>query len=204
MNIERMSETLAGNPVQGYFASCCETSLKVRVGNNGPWTPKSSHCYRRRWPDSVRRSRLDRAVFPAHWFARGVVAARSLCSAQQSLQYQRICGSVALSAHLGSWTNRDNRTVAPQRSFSLPGGFARISRCHEFATLLAEVGWHGTQFLAETARPLADSHAGSIVASYFRSGQYGADRLWPSATSRGGLQPQKAARRSRAAAPRRP
>jgi hypothetical protein len=50
MSIETTSETLAVSRDQDYFALCCETPLKVRVGNNGPGAPKSSRCCRRRRP----------------------------------------------------------------------------------------------------------------------------------------------------------
>jgi hypothetical protein len=196
ISVKEARETVAGSHGRSYCARCCITALKVSVCNIAPRTSEFARFRRRYWPDPVRRSRLDRAVLPTYRFARGAVEIRSLCSAQQSLQHQRISGSLALSAHLGSGTNRDHRTVAPQRSFSLPGRFARISRCHEFATLLAAIGGHGTKFLAETARPLAANHARRAGPSHLRFGQYGVDRLWPSGTGRGGLQPKKRGRPS--------
>src|SRR5437879_350009 len=152
MSIEKIHKAVAGSHGGGYFGLCCITPLKVSVCNNAPWTSKTSRFCRRHRLDSVRRSCLDRAVLPAHPFARRGVAARSICSAQQPLQRQRILGGVALSTHPGSGTNRDDRTVAAQWRLSLSGGLAGVSRSHQFATLLAAVRSGGAQCFAEIAR----------------------------------------------------
>src|SRR2546426_8824456 len=192
MSIEKIHKAVAGSHGGGYFGLCCITPLKVSVCNNAPWTSKTSRFCRRHRLDSVRRSCLDRAVLPAHPFARRGVAARSICSAQQPLQRQRILGGVALSTHPGSGTNRDDRTVAAQWRLSLSGGLAGVSRSHQFATLLAAVRSGGAQCFAEIARPLARRDAGAAAASDFQPGQHRTDGLRPSGTSRSGLQPEKA------------
>src|SRR3989442_10062647 len=69
MMIQRTRKTVVGGHKSGYFALCCETPLKVMVGNSGPWAPKTASFRRRHWPDSVRRGGFDRTVFPAHRLA---------------------------------------------------------------------------------------------------------------------------------------
>ena len=192
MSGKSIAEILAGSLEPGYLGLCCESSLKMRFGNNGPWTSKSSRCCRWSRPDPVRRSGSDRAVLPAHPLAGRALAARPIRSAQQPLQHQRISEGSALPAGPGSGTNRNHRAAALQRRVSLPGRLAGLSRSHQLAALPRPVRAFGTQRLCAIARPLADNHARTTSPSALRSGQHGADGLRPSGTSRGGLQPQEA------------
>src|SRR3989454_1841791 len=131
-------------------------------------------------------------MLPAHPLAGRALAARPIRSAKQPLQYQRIFEGSALPTGSGPGANRNHRAAALQRSISLPGWFAGVSRTHQFAAFPRAVRSFGTPGLAAVARPLADSHARTNRPSDLRSGQHGADGLWPSGTSRGGLQPQEA------------
>ena len=101
MSIEKIHKAVAGSHGGGYFGLCCITPLKVSVCNNAPWTSKTSRFCRRHRLDSVRRSCLDRAVLPAHPFARrGVAAVRfaqrnnrySVSESLEALLYPLILG----------------------------------------------------------------------------------------------------------------
>src|SRR3989449_11637391 len=86
---QRTRKTVVGGHKSGYFALCCETPLKVMVGNSGPWTPKTASFRRRHWPDSVRRGGFYRTVFPAHRLSGGTFAAWSLCPTPQPVPHQQ-------------------------------------------------------------------------------------------------------------------
>src|SRR2546422_214098 len=192
MMTKRSAETLAECREDGYLGLRCVTSFKMRFCNNAPGTSKSASGCRRGRPDSVRRSGFDRAILPPHPVAGRALAACPIRSAKQPLQYQRISEGSALPAGSGSGANRNHRAAALQRRVSLPGRLAGLSRSHQLSALPRTVRSCGTQGLVAVARPLADSHARTTSPGDLRSGQHGADGLWASGTSRGGLQPQEA------------
>src|SRR2546427_616876 len=192
MMTKRSAETLAECREDGYLGLRCVTSFKMRFCNNAPGTSKSASGCRRGRPDSVRWSGFDRAILPPHPVAGRGLAACPIRSAKQPLQYQRISEGSALPAGSGSGANRNHRAAALQRRVSLPGRLAGLSRSHQLAALPRTVRSCGTQGLVAVARPLTDSHARTTSPGDLRSGQHGADGLWASGTSRGGLQPQEA------------
>src|SRR3989441_8483638 len=192
MMIQRTRKTVVGGHKSGYFALCWETTLKVMVGNSGPWTPKTASFRRRHWPVSDRLGGFDIQVFPALWLAGCTLAACTICPAQQPLQHQRIFDGSALSADLGPRKNRDHRTAALQRGLSLLGGLAGLPAGQQLAALPGATGSRRTQRFAQVARPLACGNDRPPSANHLRLGQYRAHRVRPSGTSRGGLQPQEA------------
>src|SRR3989442_10318680 len=101
MMIQRTRKTVVGGHKSGYFALCCETPLKVMVGNSGPWAPKTASFRRRHWPDSVRRGGFDLTGFPAHRLLGWTFAGCTIFPAQQTPPHHRIFESSALSADLG-------------------------------------------------------------------------------------------------------
>ncbi len=142
MSIRRAPGTLVVNLEQGYFGLCCETSLKVKVGNIGPWSTKSPSFRRRHRPYAVRRGRSDRTMLPAHGLAGRALATCSVRPADQPLQYQRITDSSAVSAWC--WASAESRPP---------------NRC---ATTGSSIVWRGCRAI-RTRPPCAASSSGWLA-----------------------------------------
>jgi len=188
----RIRRTLAESGQSGYSAIYAETPLKVTFGRSATWTAKSAHRQRRGGPHPIWRGRANRAIFPAHRVAGRALRPHPVYPEEPSLQYQRIAEGSALPAGSGPGTNRNHRAAALQRRVSLPGGLAGVSGRDDRAALLAPVGPCWTEQPAQVARHLAGPDDRAPHPRNLRPGQHGADGLWPSGTSRGGLQPQEA------------
>lgn len=157
MSMKRTPGTLVVNLRQGYFGLCCGTSLKVKVGNIGPWSTKSPSFRRRHRPYAVRQGRSDRAILPAHGPAGRALVTCSVRPADQPPQYQRIAESSAVSAGAGPRPNRDHRTAALRRRLPLFGGVAGLSGRGHLAAVPRAAGSRRTQRLffvrAQLVRP---------------------------------------------------
>src|SRR3989442_1615301 len=184
-----MLESLVKSGSGGYFGVCTRAALKVRFWNNAPRASKSSNRCRCSWADAVRRRRADRAVLSAPWVAGRLGTADPISPAKQPVQHQRVLRIVALPAGARSGTDRNDRAPADQWRVSLLGRLAGLPRRHHLAPIPRAVRSRGTKFLGQIARHLAGSDARAARPGGLRFGQHGADRLWPSGTSRGGLQP---------------